>query len=115
MIDNDLGRTSRRQHIVLVVDLVPLRGVSADTSDGEKRERTYTDNISVQGARVHSARSWQPGEQVKVISVKEETAVRGEVVYCQKHGRDGFVVGISLRKCPWWSVIQKFVTPIVRL
>ena len=108
MIDNDLGRTSRRQPIVLVVDLAPLRGVSTGTNEAEKRERTYTDNISIRGARVLSARSWQPGEQVKVIPVKEETAVRGEVVYCQKHGQDEFFVGIRLRKCPWWSVIQMF-------
>lgn len=108
MIDNDVGRTSRRQHIVLAVDLVPLRGVSTGTNEAEKRERTYTDNISAQGARVHSARPWQPGEQVKVIPVKEETGVRGEVVYCEKHGQDRFLVGIKLRKCPWWSVMQKF-------
>lgn len=93
---------------MLVVDLVPLRGVSTRTNEAEKRERTYTDNISIRGARVLSARSWQPGEQVKVIPVKEETAVRGEVVYCQKHGQDKFFMGITLRKCPWWSVIQMF-------
>lgn len=46
MIDNDLGRTSRRQHIVLVVDPAPLRGVSTGTNEAEKRERTYTDNTS---------------------------------------------------------------------
>lgn len=103
MIDNDLGRTNQRQPIVLIVDLVPL-------SEAEKRERTYTDNISVQGARIHSERLWQPGEQVEVILVKEETVARGEVVYCQKHGKDGFFVGIRLRKCPW-SVIQKLGTP----
>lgn len=102
MLDNDPGRTNQRQPIVLVVDLVPL-------GEAEKRERTFTDNISAQGARVRSEHSWQPGEQVEVIS--EKTAVRGEVVYCQKHSRDGFSVGIRLRKCPWWPVIQRLGTP----
>lgn len=103
MIDHDVGRTNQRQPIVLAVDLVPL-------AEAEKRERTYTDNISMQGARVHSERPWQPGEQVEVIPAKAETPVRGEVVYCQKRGQGGFFVGIRLRKCPWWSVIQRLGT-----
>lgn len=102
MIANDIGRTNKRRPIVVVVDLVPL-------DQAGKQERTYTDNISAQGVRVRSKQHWQPGEQLDVISVSEQTAMRGEVIYSQKHGQE-FFVGIRLRNCPSWPIIQRLGT-----
>ena len=87
---------------MLVVNLAPL-------GERSERERTYTENISAHGARVHSTRSWQPGEQVEITPLKEDAPVRGEVVYWQKRGHDRFFVGVKLRQGPIpWTVLQRF-------
>lgn len=63
----------------------------------QHRERTYTDNISPHGVRVHSTRPWKPGEQV-VITPLTDGPVRAEVVYCEKRGEGQFFVGIQVRQ-----------------
>ena len=55
------GRMEMRLPIVVVVRLAQAERAGAD---GE--ERTYTDNISLRGARVYSNRSWQLGDAVQV-------------------------------------------------
>ena len=101
--DNLMGRKERRLPIVIVVRLTPLE----HTAEGD--ERTYTDNVSAHGLRVNSRRSWSPGEQVEVIPVKEETPVRGEVVYCQKVDNERFFVGFKFpQRRLTWSIWQRF-------
>lgn len=104
-LDNILnGRKERRLPIMVVVWLVPRTDVSAD-----ERERTYTDNVSAHGARVRSARAWQPGERAEITPVKGEPPIRGEAVYCQKLDDERYCVGFKFvhERVPW-SVLQRF-------
>jgi len=94
------GRKYRRVPIVIVVRLASVQDLPA-----EAQESTYTDNVSAHGARVISRRSWQPGEEVQVTSVKDGTAIRGNVVYCQQLETGGFCLGLNFREraVPWSS------------
>jgi len=75
----------------------------------EDEERTYTDNISTEGARVFSRHHWEPGEQAEIAPVKEETPVRGEVIYCQKLASDRFFIGVKFLQHPFkWSALSRF-------
>jgi PilZ domain-containing protein len=98
------GREERRLPIMMEVDLAPVERPSV-----ERRERTYTDNISSHGVRVHSTGPWQRGEQAQITPVKGESSLRGEVVYCQKLGNDRFFVGLKFRqsRVPW-SIFHRF-------
>ena len=89
---------------MVVVNLAPLVRVNT-----EKHERTYTDNISAHGARVRSTYAWQLGEQAEIAPPSGETAVHGEVVYCQRLDHDHFFVGLRVResRIPW-SIFQRF-------
>jgi hypothetical protein len=104
-LDNLLtGRKERRLPIMVVVWLAPRTDVNAD-----ERERTYTDNVNAHGARVRSARAWQPGQQAEITPVKGEPSIRGEAVYCQKLGDEHYCVGFKFvhERVPW-SVLQRF-------
>jgi hypothetical protein len=98
------GRKERRLPIMVDVCLAPLERVSA-----EGHERTFTDNLSAQGLRVHSTRSWHPGEHAEITPVKGETPIRGEVVYCQMVDNDRFFVGFKFpsSRLPW-SILHRF-------
>ncbi len=98
------GREERRLPIMMEVNLAAIGRAS-----GERWERTYTDNISAHGVRVHSTCPWQPGEQAEVIPVKGEISLRGEVVYCQRVSKDRFFVGFKFPHghIPW-SILQRF-------
>ena len=101
--DNLRGRKERRLSIMVVVRLTPLER----TSEGD--ERTYTHNLSAHGLRVHSRRSWIPGEQVEVIPVKEESPVRAEVVYCQQVDTHRYCVGFKFPESRLtWSIWRRF-------
>lgn len=54
-----VGRVERRLPIIVVVHLA--RAERPDT-DADQSEKTYTDNISLHGARVISRFHWEPGE-----------------------------------------------------
>jgi hypothetical protein len=60
-------------------------------------EVTYTDNISAHGARVVSRRSWQAGDLAQLTSLKDESTIRGRVVYCTKLPDDRYFVGLSFQ------------------
>lgn len=97
------GRKERRLPILVVVRLAVLDGSAAG------HERTYTDNFSAHGLRVHSTRHWRPGEQAEIIPVNEESPIRGEVVYCQKVDNDRFFVGFRFPHSHLrWSILQRF-------
>ena len=82
---------------------------SVGAARGALRERTYTDNISSHGTRVNSTVPWQLGEQVEIAPTKGESAMQGEVVYCQKLGNGRFFVGLKFAqgRAPW-SILQRF-------
>ena len=96
------GRKHKRVPIVIVVRLM-----RADLA-AEGQESTYTDNVSAHGARIISRHPWQPGEEVQVTSVKDGTAIRGSVVYCQQLETGGFCLGLNFREhaVPWSSYAQ---------
>ncbi len=100
------GREERRLPIMMEVNLVPMGRESGESGESE---RTYTDNVSAHGVRVHSTSAWQRGEQVEVIPMKEEMSVRGEVVYCQRVGKDRFFVGFKFpHEHVSWSILKRF-------
>jgi hypothetical protein len=104
-LDNILtGRKERRLPIMVVVWLAPGERVN-----GDRRERTYTDNVSTHGVRVRSTRAWQAGEQAEITPVKGEPPARGEAVYCQKVDDERYCVGFKFvqERVPW-SVLQRF-------
>jgi hypothetical protein len=75
---------------------------------GEK-EKTYTDNVSPHGARVFSKWFWQPGEQVEVTTLKEESSMYGEVTYCQRLDNDRFCIGLKFQDRPVvWPTLGRY-------
>jgi hypothetical protein len=85
-----LGRMEKRLPIAIVVNLAPANGHAASQA-----ELTYTDNISAHGACVVSSRPWKPGELAEVMSLKDQIALRGKVVYCAKRSEAHYIVGLS--------------------
>lgn len=88
---------------MLVVQLtkVPNQGL------GEK-ERTFTDNISPQGARVFSSHPWQAGEVVLLTSL-QEGSVCATVIYCETLKDDRYAIGLHVPDRPiTWSIVQRF-------
>jgi hypothetical protein len=80
----------KRLPIAVVVNLAPVNGQPA-----RQPELTYTDNISAHGACVVSMRAWKPGELAEVISLKDQIALRGKVVHCEKRSDARYIVGLS--------------------
>ncbi len=95
----------RRLPIIIVVRLAP--GQRQDP-DPDQSEKTYTDNISLHGARVISRSHWEPGEMVNVAPLKYD-CVCGRVVYCQRlaDGRHAFGVNFQDTAISW-SILQRY-------
>jgi len=94
----------KRLPIAMVVQLAQALDQPSNES-----EVTYTDNISVNGARVVSNRPWQAGEVVQVTSLKDETTIRGKVVYCQKLMDDRYCIGLNFHERPvTWSAYRAY-------
>lgn len=89
---------------MLEVSLAPAGRLGAD-----RRERTFTDNISPHGIRLQSTSTWRTGEQAEVTPAKGEVAMLGEVVYCQRIGKDQFFLGLKFRSTHIpWTILQRF-------
>ena len=98
------GREERRLPIMMEVNLAP-----AGRAREERCERTFTDNISPHGIRLHSTAAWRMGERAEVTPMKGESSMLGEVVYCQRVHNDRFFVGLMFRdKNIPWSILQRF-------
>jgi len=94
----------KRLPIAMVVQLAPAQNQSDD-----RPELTYTDYISVNGARVVSSRTWQTGEIVQITSLKDETTIRGRVIYCQKLADDRYCIGLNFNGRPvTWSTFRAY-------
>jgi hypothetical protein len=87
-----VGRMEKRLPIAIVVRFAHANGQPVD-----RGELTYTDNISLHGARVVSSRPWQIGEVVQVTSLKEEITICGKVVYCKKLSDDRHLIGLNFQ------------------
>lgn len=103
MLWDKTGRKERRFPIMVPVSLGPVSPAGI-----EKRERTFTDNISGYGARVRASCPWQLGEEAEIAPVRGEEPMRGEVVYCQKLAEETFFIGLRFHSHIPWSVLQRF-------
>jgi hypothetical protein len=100
-----IGRVERRLPIIVVVSLT--RAERQDTDD-YKTEKTYTDNISLHGARVFSQFPWEPGEMVRVTPLNYD-CVCGKVVYCQRLADGRYAFGVNFQDRPIsWSILERF-------
>ncbi len=59
------------------------------------RESTFTENVSVKGARVVSVRRWEKGSPVEVTSHTGEFRSAARVAYCQPIRGDGYAIGVE--------------------
>jgi hypothetical protein len=87
-----------------------VRLVRAEQQDNneDQSEKTYTDNISLHGARVFSRFRWEPGETVRVTPLNYD-CVCGKVMYCQALPDGRHVVGVNFQDCAInWSILQRF-------
>jgi hypothetical protein len=97
------GRLERRLPIIVIARLAQV-----DRASTHGEERTFTDNISAHGARIFSRHPWQPGDEVMVTPVNEETTC-GNVVYCQRLADDRFGIGVKFQdRIVMWSAMRKY-------
>src|SRR5213079_3737830 len=74
---------------------VPVYLASLD--EPRARERTLTENVSSQGARVISQRSWRSGEGSLISPLTEECPQVGRVIYCVPKAGNCFCVGVEFQ------------------
>lgn len=97
------GRLERRLPIIVIVRLA-----QADRASTHGEERTFTDNISAHGARIFSRHPWQPGDEVMVTPVDEETTY-GNVVYCERLADGRFGIGLKFQdRIVMWSAMRRY-------
>jgi hypothetical protein len=82
------GRLEKR-----AVAAISLILVAAD--DQSFSEQVTTENLSSQGARVISKRPWQPGEQVRIVTLTGEYQRPARVIYAQPLMNQTFRVGLQ--------------------
>jgi hypothetical protein len=93
------GRHEKRLPIAVVVCLT---GIKQPHAAGE--EKTYTENVSLHGAKVISQYPWQPGEEAQVTPLKYGSPARGKVVYCKRLSPGRYLVGLTFPQQPvYWS------------
>ena len=99
------GRMERRLPIIVVVSLTRAEHQNTDT---DKTEKTYTDNISLHGARFFSRTCWEPGDIVQVTPLKYDCAC-GKVIYCQRLADGRHAVGVNFQDgAITWSILQRY-------
>jgi len=59
-------------------------------------EMTFTENVSIRGARVTTVRRWQPGTRVLVTFLRNGVRSEGRVAYCQRNESGDFAIGVEL-------------------
>ena len=98
----DANLEGRREKRLPIAVVVRLTGVNHPNGAGG--EKTFTDNVSLHGARVVSRNPWQPGEEAHVTPAKYGTPVRAKVVYCKPLANDRYFVGLNFPQQPvHWS------------
>jgi PilZ domain len=99
-----VGRMEKRLQISIVVSLTLVRDQPVNGT-----ELTYTENVSAHGARVISKRNWQPEEVAQVTCLKDESTIRGKVVYSQKLMDNRYCVGLNFNGSPvTWSTYRTY-------
>jgi hypothetical protein len=83
------GRSGRRIPQILAAEL-------SDADKSVPKEMTFTENVSLHGARVTTLRRWLPDTHVLVTFLWDGLRSEGRVVYCQRKGSGTFAIGIEL-------------------
>jgi hypothetical protein len=76
-----------------------LKRLAAELARPDKsvsREMTFTENVSIRGARLTTVRRWQPGTRVLVTFLRNGVRSEGKVAYCQRHETGDFAIGVEL-------------------
>jgi PilZ domain len=58
-------------------------------------ESTFTENVSVSGARVISTRRWDKGAQILFASRSGDFRSEARVAYCEPVHGDGYAIGVQ--------------------
>lgn len=58
-------------------------------------EATFTENVSLRGARVISVRHWQKGDSLMLASRSGEFRSSARVAYCQPLHGEGYAIGME--------------------
>ena len=78
--------------------------------DGHRRapgaESTFTENVSVHGARVTTVRYWDQNEKVNFTSRNGEFRSQARVAYCQTLQGNGFAIGLEFLEPKGRWVVQ---------
>ena len=82
------GRKHERHHIKMLVQLSSM-------DEPLVSELASIENVSLQGVRVKTERTWNPGSLVLVKSSGGELWARARAVYCQPVSPKGFAVGLD--------------------
>jgi hypothetical protein len=69
-------------------------------------EATFTENVSANGARVVSTRSWIKGARVTFASRTGEFRSDARVAYCQPVRGEGYVIGVEFLEVQGRWVVQ---------
>lgn len=73
-------------------------------------ETTFTENVSVHGARVLSARRWKPNDRLTISTLTGSFRALARVTYCQLVPDTGFAVGLEfVEPNGQWVVAQNGV------
>jgi len=83
------GRSGRRIPQILLAEL-------SRPDESAPKELTFTENVSLHGARVVTVRRWLPETRVLVTFLRNGLRSEGRVVYCQRKGSGTFAIGIEL-------------------
>jgi len=58
-------------------------------------ETTFTENVSVRGARVLSARRWRPDDRLTLATLTGSFSCVARVAYCESSRTAGYAVGVE--------------------
>ncbi len=58
-------------------------------------ETAFTEDISSRGARVMTARRWEPEDRVTIVSLPGDFRATARVAYCQPLRGSGFAIGVE--------------------
>jgi hypothetical protein len=92
----------RRENRIPMEIPVVLEGHRQDPGS----ETTFTENVSVSGARVHSVRRWEKGAQLRFTSRTGDFRSEARVAYCHPLHGDGYAVGVEFLEPQGRWVVQ---------